>query len=63
MGLGKWVTFFSCLLACITFYYTICSALIMLSCSKWDRVIGILFTAIGFYSSYVVIDFIVTLVK
>ena len=63
MGIGKWVTFFSCLLACITFYYTICSALIMLSCSKWDRVIWILFTAIGFYSSYVVIDFIVTLVK
>lgn len=63
MGIGKWVTFFSCLFACITFYYTICSALIMLSCSKWDRVIGILFTAIGFYSSYVVIDFIVTLVK
>lgn len=63
MSIGKWVTFFSCLLACITFYYTICSALIMLSCSKWDRVIGILFTAIGFYSSYVVIDFIVTLVK
>lgn len=63
MGIGKWVTFFFCLLACITFYYTICSALIMLSCSKWDRVIGILFTAIGFYSSYVVIDFIVTLVK
>lgn len=63
MGIGKWVTFFSCLLACITFYYTICSALIMLSCSKWDRVIGILFTAIGFYLSYVVIDFIVTLVK
>nr|DAG43191.1 MAG TPA: hypothetical protein [Caudoviricetes sp.] len=63
MGIGKWVTFFSCLLVCITFYYTICSALIMLSCSKWDRVIGILFTAIGFYSSYVVIDFIVTLVK
>lgn len=63
MGIGKWVTFFSCLLACITFYYTICSALIMLSCSKWDRVIGILFTAIGFYSGYVVIDFIVTLVK
>lgn len=63
MGIGKWVTFFSCLLACITFYYTICSALIMLSCSKWDRVIGVLFTAIGFYSSYVVIDFIVTLVK
>lgn len=63
MGIGKWVTFFSCLLACITFYYTICSALIMLSCSKWDRVIRILFTAIGFYSSYVVIDFIVTLVK
>lgn len=63
MGIGKWVTFFSCLLACITFYYTICSALIMLSCSKWDRVIGILFTAIGLYSSYVVIDFIVTLVK
>lgn len=63
MGIGKWVTFFSCLLACITFYYTICNALIMLSCSKWGRVIGILFTAIGFYSSYVVIDFIVTLVK
>lgn len=63
MGIGKWVTFFSCLLACITFYYTICSVLIMLSCSKWGRVIGILFTAIGFYSSYVVIDFIVTLVK
>jgi hypothetical protein len=63
MGIGKWVTFFSCLLACITFYYTICSALIALSCSKRDRVIGILFTAIGFYSSYVVIDFIVTLVK
>lgn len=63
MGIGKWVTFFSCLLACITFYYTICSALIALSRSKWDRVIGILFTAIGFYSSYVVIDFIVTLVK
>lgn len=63
MGIGKWVTFFSCLLACITFYYTICSALIMLSCSKWDRVIGILFTAIGFYSGYVVTDFIVTLVK
>jgi hypothetical protein len=63
MGIGKWVTFFSCLLACITFYYTICSALITLSCSKWDRVIGILFTTIGFYSSYVVIDFIVTLVK
>lgn len=63
MGIGKWVTFFSCLLACITFYYTICSALIALSCSKWDRVIGILFTAIGFYSSYAVIDFIVTLVK
>lgn len=63
MGIGKWVTFFSCLLACIPFYYTICSALITLSCSKWDRVIGILFTAIGFYSSYVVIDFIVTLVK
>lgn len=63
MGIGKWVTFFSCLLACITFYYTICSALIMLSCSKWDRVIGILFTAIGFYSGYAVTDFIVTLVK
>lgn len=63
MCIGKWVTFFSCLLACITFYYTICSALIRLSCSKWDRVIGILFTAIGFYSNYVVIDFIVTLVK
>lgn len=63
MGIGKWVTFFSCLLACITFYYAICSALITLSRSKWDRVIGILFTAIGFYSSYVVIDFIVTLVK
>lgn len=63
MGIGKWVTFFSCLLACIMFYYPICSALIALSCSKWDRVIGILFTAIGFYSSYAVIDFIVTLVK
>lgn len=63
MGIGKWVTFFSCLRARITFYYIICSALIMLSCSKWDRVIGILFIAIGFYLSYVVIDFIVTLVK
>lgn len=63
MSMGKWVTFFSCLLVCITFYYTICSALMALTAHKWDRVIGLLFTALGFYSSYVVIDFIILLVK
>lgn len=55
MEIGEWVTFFACLLACITFYYTVCS--------WWDRFIGIVFTVIGFYSGYVVVDFIIALVK
>lgn len=63
MEIGEWVTFFACLLACITFYYTVCSMLLALSCSWWDRFIGIVFTVIGFYSGYVVVDFIIALVK
>lgn len=63
MEMANGVTFFACLLACITFYYTVCSMLLALSCSWWDRFIGIVFTVIGFYSGYVVVDFIIALVK
>lgn len=48
----------ACLLICGGFY-----DMVVLSGSKWERLIWILFTVISFYSSYIVIDFIVTLVK
>lgn len=53
----------ACLLICGGFYGLVVYMFVVLSGSKWERLIWILFTVISFYSSYIVIDFIVTLVK